>query len=234
MNSALSIFVNGAFNFVNGASIFVNGAFIFVNGAFSFVNGAFIFLNGAFIFVTGASLFYKWCCYKANFKMADCGHCVEGLRNLVLGEIESISRILVGPSQMSAVQETLEKIDQIVEAINCLDSVTRIHYRDPSIARGIIQRSSATSARTLRVNTGIPRRPSYEISKDQLQSLIDLRFTVPQISELLHVSKRTIERRLAEYGISARSFTTITDQELDSQVRDIKIFLWIKESGWLP
>ena len=57
---------------------------------------------------------------KANFKMADC---VEGLRNLVLGEIKSISRILVGPSQMSDVQETLEKIDQIVEAINCLDSV---------------------------------------------------------------------------------------------------------------
>ena len=143
--------------------------------------------------------------------MADCGHCVEGLRNLVLGEIESISRILVGPSQMSAVQETLEKIDQIVEAINCLESVTRLPegvYRDPSIARGIIERSSATSARTPLVNTGIPRRPSYEISKDQLQSLIDLRFTVPQISELLHVSKRTIERRLAEYGISARSFTS--------------------------
>ena len=36
-------------------------------------------------------------------------------------------------------------------------------------------------------------------------------FSVPQISELLHVSTRTIERRLAEYGISARSFSTITD-----------------------
>ena len=95
-----------------------------------------------------------------------------------------------------------------------IDSVTRLPedvYRDLSIARRIIERSSATSARTPRVNTGMPGRPSYEISKDQLQSLIDLRFTVPQISELLHVSKMTIERRLAEYVISARSFTTITD-----------------------
>ena len=41
---------------------------------------------------------------KANFKMADCA---EGLRNLVLGEIESISRILEGPSQMFDVQEAL-------------------------------------------------------------------------------------------------------------------------------
>ena len=125
---------------------------------------------------------------------------------------------MVGPSQLFDVLEALEKIDQIVEAINCLDSVTRLPadvYQDLSIARGIIERSSATSARTPRVNTGIPGRPSYEISKDQLHSLIDLRFTVPQISELLDVSKGTFERRLTEYGISARSFTTITDQELD-------------------
>ena len=48
--------------------------------------------------------------------MADC---VEGLCNLVLGEIESISRISVDPSQMFDVQEALEKIDQIIDAVNC-------------------------------------------------------------------------------------------------------------------
>ena len=96
---------------------------------------------------------------------------VEGLHNLtciVLEEIESISHILVGPSQMFDVQEALEKIDQIVDAVNCLDSVTRLPedvYRDLSIARRIIERSSNTSARTPRVNTGMPGRPSYEISK---------------------------------------------------------------------
>jgi len=49
--------------------------------------------------------------------MADC---VEGLHNLVLGEIESISHILVGPSQMFDVQEALEKIDQIETSGGCL------------------------------------------------------------------------------------------------------------------
>ena len=44
----------------------------------------------------------------------------------MLGEIESIFRILVDPSQMFDVQEALEKIDQIVDAVNCLDSVTRL------------------------------------------------------------------------------------------------------------
>jgi len=70
--------------------------------------------------------------------------CVEGLRNLVLGEIESISHILVGPSQVFDVQEALEKVDQIVDVVNCLDSVTRLPedvYRDLSIASRISERS---------------------------------------------------------------------------------------------
>ena len=72
---------------------------------------------------------------SANFRMGDC---VEGLSNLVLGENEIISRILVGPWQMFEfdVQETLEKIDQTVDAVNCLDSVTRLPgdvYRDLSL-----------------------------------------------------------------------------------------------------
>ena len=85
--------------------------------------------------------------------------------------------------------------------------------------------SSSSPVLVLKVpNSSRPGRPSYEISADQLQSLIDLQFTVPQITRLLYVSTRTIERRLAEYGISSRSFSTITDEELDGQVRDIKVF----------
>ena len=90
-----------------------------------------------------------------------------------------------------------------------------------------LENLSSTSVRTPQTSSNTQGRPSYEISVDQLQSLIDLRFTVPQIARLLHVSPRTIERRLAEYGISSRSFFTITDEELennDGQVRDIKVF----------
>jgi len=89
---------------------------------------------------------------------------------------------------MFDVQEALEKIDQIVDAVNRLDSVTRLPedvYRDLSIARRIIERSSTTSARTPRVNTGMPCRPSYEISKGNARSVphnsfcrtLDLRLT---------------------------------------------------------
>ena len=143
-------------------------------------------------------------------------------------EIESICCSLRNPTAVLDVQEALENIDHTVYGVNCLDSVTRLPddvYRDISSAKRIIENASSTSARTPRIITNMPgRRPSYDINEDQLRSLIDLRFTVPQISELLHVSTRTIERRLAEYGISVRSFSTITDEELDSVVMDIKTF----------
>ena len=152
---------------------------------------------------------------------------VEGLRSLVVREVESICCSLRNPTAVLDVQEALENIGQIVYGVNCLNSVTRLPgdvYRDISSAKRIIENASSTSGRTPRIITNMPGRPSYDINEDQLRSLIDLRFTAPQISELLHVSTRTIERRLAEYGISARSFSTITDEELDIVVMEIKTF----------
>ena len=100
---------------------FLNGAFIFLNGAFIFVNAAFIFVNGAFIFVNAALFIQR---SGDNIRWANRERLVQTRQNskwptvskvfatlYVLGEIESISRILVGPSQMFDVQEALEKID---------------------------------------------------------------------------------------------------------------------------
>ena len=142
--------------------------------------------------------------------MADSLAC---LRGLVTGEIANICNSLsLEPSEDFDPLGTLEKIDQVLVAINFLDSVVRLPeevYLDISVARRIIiENLSPASVRTRQINSSRPGRPSYEISTDHLQSLIDLRFTVPQIARLLYVSTRTIDRRLAEYGISSRSFST--------------------------
>ena len=93
-------------------------------------------------------------------------------------------------------------------------------FRDISTAKRIIEKSSSTSKRTPRIQTNMPGRPSYDIPQEQVQSLIGLGFKVPQISELLHVSTRTVEWRLAEYSITARSYSSIMDEELGIQVQD--------------
>ena len=46
-----------------------------------------------------------------------------------------------------------------------------------------------------KVLTGRPGRPPFQVSEDQLSHLVESGFSVPQISLLLGVSIRTIERR---------------------------------------
>ena len=116
-------------------------------------------------------------------------------------KIENVCCSLTNPVETLDIDEALGNIYQVLNAVNCLDSLMRLPYdvyRNISALRNILKNSSRTSTRTLRVNTSIGGRTSYDITQDQLQSLIGLGFTVPQIAELLQVSTRTIEHRLAE------------------------------------
>lgn len=67
-------------------------------------------------------------------------------------------------------------------------------------------------------------RPSYIISKEQLQYFIREGFTRRQISQMLRVSISTVARRLREYELSyeaIRPYATLSDEELDEIVKRI-------------
>ncbi|XP_070534703.1 uncharacterized protein [Ptychodera flava] len=67
-----------------------------------------------------------------------------------------------------------------------------------------------------------PGRPSYNIPEEQVRYLINMGFTAVQIATMLHVSERTIRRRMAEYGICVSdTYATLTNDELDAHVRDV-------------
>lgn len=71
--------------------------------------------------------------------------------------------------------------------------------------------------------TGAVGRPSFVISHHQLKYLIDCRFSVPQIAELLGVSVSTIRRRMTAYNLSIRAtYTAITDERLDELVVSVQ------------
>ena len=74
------------------------------------------------------------------------------------------------------------------------------------------------------VNTGgLVGRPKFEISKDQLEYLVDYNLKISDIAEALGVSRSTIKRRLREYGIAiSERRTDIPDAELDCVVRNIQ------------
>ena len=70
---------------------------------------------------------------------------------------------------------------------------------------------------------GFVGRPSYDIPYQQMLFLIEHRFSVPQIADMLGVSVRTIRRRMTTFGLSIRAqYSNISDQELDDLVQDIQ------------
>ncbi len=98
-------------------------------------------------------------------------------------------------------------VDLISEALGCL-----ITYSCEVINPG----------RTEGIFTGSPGRPKFNIPYEQLNFLLERRFTVIQISALLGVSSRTIERRLQEFGLSVRAtYSEISEEHLDLTVSQI-------------
>lgn len=66
-------------------------------------------------------------------------------------------------------------------------------------------------------------QPRYNIPMRQVQFLLENRFTVPQVSEMLGASGSTIRRRMSEYHLSVRDqYATVTDQELDEMIGEIR------------
>ena len=67
-------------------------------------------------------------------------------------------------------------------------------------------------------------RPRYEISFHQLETLIFMNLTVPQIAQIVGVSVSTIRRRMTYFNLSIRdTYSRINDTDLDSVVQDIQI-----------
>jgi len=72
------------------------------------------------------------------------------------------------------------------------------------------------------IRTAKPGRPSYFVSEDQLINLLQIGFNVPRISEMLHVSVRTVRRRMEDLDLKVADFySSIPDHDLDSMVTDV-------------
>ena len=110
----------------------------------------------------------------------------------------------------------LEIIDQRV--VNCIRSAIEELLRS-----NFCNAANCASAIVERVFTGERGRPRLEIQFEQLQFLVENNFKVSEIANLFATSKRTIERRMNDFGLSARdTYTTLTDQELDELITVIQ------------
>ena len=86
-----------------------------------------------------------------------------------------------------------------------------------------IEEGNARYEPPLLVN-GLRGRPRLDVTNQQLQYLLELGFSCPQIASVLGVSLSTVRRRMTDFNLSVTAqYSQITDTELDAVVKDIKV-----------
>lgn len=105
---------------------------------------------------------------------------------LTIGQLDYLQRIAVNIGIDEFVTETIGRAHRLmVEFERKTNNMCHDGYRAPSS----------------KIH-GKPGRPSYEICKEQLSFFVEQGFRVKDISFMLGVSSRTIERRMSDYGLN--------------------------------
>ena len=107
-----------------------------------------------------------------------------------------------------------ENLDDIAGALVDVLNVVRRRTITPST-------ESADSVTIDREKEKNPGRPSLKIPVEMLEELRGLGFTWTRIAEMLGVSRWTVHRRVAEYGLQyTRGFDDLPDERLDRIIQD--------------
>ena len=153
----------------------------------------------------------------------------EVVRNRLRAWINEILQQLASPNLDSDSQESVfYRVETLYNTVARFDGV--VPGIDVSIVNHLREVRDLLSFHCLsfsahiaeRLFTGQRGRPKYSLPQEQLEFSVERRFSVPQISKLLGVSPRTVERRLSEHGLSIRqTYADMNDGDLDSLLRII-------------
>uniref|UniRef100_A0A9J7YNN7 Integrase catalytic domain-containing protein n=1 Tax=Cyprinus carpio carpio TaxID=630221 RepID=A0A9J7YNN7_CYPCA len=111
---------------------------------------------------------------------------------------------------LQCVDLPLECIDQAIEKISRACGLLQANMND-----------ATTRFRIPALCSGERGRPTLIVTYDQLEFLLELHFSVPDMARLLGVSKSTVKRRLCEYSLSVRqAYSVISDEDLKKHLED--------------
>ena len=104
---------------------------------------------------------------------------------------------------------------RFAEAFELEESIIQLISNARDLVDRNINESSSPSCPQL--FSGVPGRPRYKIKETILRFLFDKRFTVKDVATLLGVSKRTVERRMNEFGLQiSNCYSDINNLDLES------------------
>jgi hypothetical protein len=110
----------------------------------------------------------------------------------------------------------------IREVLNFVEEEMRHHSEEDVDVPDLTELNGLTCTHDVTATVKLGR-PRINLQRSQLVSLLNYRFTVPQISKLCGVSVRTVQRRMSEYNLFVRDcYSNISDSDLDAIVKDIQ------------
>ena len=131
---------------------------------------------------------------------ADISYLCDAIRDI----ISDIDRLEVTRGPSNDLQPIIGKLD-LVQRLAVSQDVDEVVAEDVGSAyRKLVEteQSNQVGYQAPLNCGGRQGRPSFEISEEQLQFLLEQGFKVKQISSILGVSSRTVERRMSSFGLS--------------------------------
>ena len=143
---------------------------------------------------------------------------ILSLTNLVVRYI--LTEYLRICDDIEMIDDVLALVEQVLQCLNVLaaedNSANDLYLTVQELSEAII------SDKEKRFPITRPRgRPTKDIMQEQLSFLIDQGFKITDISLLFDCSRRTIERRIKDYGLVFRNYSSLSDSELDALVTEV-------------
>ena len=151
----------------------------------------------------------------------------------IVSMLEDIQRKLNGVVRNDELDYLIFQLERI-ETILCLcmqtmevnstvlSKISEPKYLLLSWSSDRVENQHDRRSQTSTIFSGDRGRPQYDISKEQLEYFIEFGFKAPQIAVMLGVSEATVRRRYRVFQISSKSYTDISDEELDNKIMSIK------------
>ena len=128
------------------------------------------------------------------------------LRDIIFDVINAIEVFENSGARSSDLQRSITKLDYVQRmAVNLEmdESIISLIGQAYRMLEQIDDNDSIQNTYRASLNEGQQRgRPSYNISEEQLSFLLEKGFQVKDISAILGVSSRTVDRRMSAFGLS--------------------------------
>ena len=150
------------------------------------------------------------------------------LNNVLHSVLRQLQSENLDENLIDRVQYRLDWIYNTVVRYVDLDIVDERVVNCIRLAKECLQQNSGSNSNTFQlaaetVFTGERGRPRLHIPFEQLEFLLEKRFKIDEIAQLFITSKRTVERRMRDFGLSAANvYTSLSDQQLDAVITDIQ------------